>query len=163
MQDHVDKLLIQWQEHRPDLDCSPMGIIGRMYRAQRIMTDSINVVFKSYGLSQVEFDILASLRRAGEPLTPTQLYHTVMLSSGAMTARLDKLTDRGLIYRQPSDDDRRSCKVWLTDEGQALVDKAVTAHVANEHQMLTALDKDEQAQLAGLLRKWLLANESALK
>src|SRR5690606_20970560 len=107
MQDHVDKLLIQWQEHRPDLDCSPMGIIGRMYRAHRIMTDSINDVFKGYGLSQVEFDILASLRRAGEPLTPTQLYHTVVLSSGAMTARLDKLTDRGLIYRQPSDDDRR--------------------------------------------------------
>ncbi|QUJ70102.1 MarR family transcriptional regulator (plasmid) [Photobacterium sp. GJ3] len=163
MQDHVDKLLLQWQEHRPDLDCSPMGVIGRMYRGHKIMTEQINQVFKKFGLIQVEFDILASLRRSGEPLTPTQLYHTVMLTSGAMTTRLDKLEQRGFIYRQPSDNDRRSCTVSLTESGQALIDQAVTAHVANEHRMLAVLDKDEQTELANLLRKFLLAHESNLK
>ncbi|WP_394209396.1 MarR family winged helix-turn-helix transcriptional regulator [Enterovibrio calviensis] len=157
--DHVDTILAQWKAQRPDLDCSPMGVIGRVGRAKQLMTIRVDGVFKQFDLSNIEFDILASLRRAGEAVTPTELYQTLMLSSGAMSTRVDGLVKRGLIERQASEIDRRSCLVTLTTEGLVLIDKVVEAHVDNEREMLSSLDDNEQAQLAALLKKWLMANE----
>lgn len=157
--DHVDTIIAQWAEQRPDLDCSPMGVIGRLSRAKQLMTPRLDEVFKQHSLSSIEFDILASLRRAGGPVTPTELYQTLMLSSGAMSTRVDGLVKRGLVARHASETDRRSCLVRLTDEGKALIDKAVEQHFENERQMLSPLTQEEQGQLAGLLRKWLAANE----
>ncbi|EOD79412.1 Transcriptional regulator, MarR family [Grimontia indica] len=157
--DHVDTIIAQWATQRPDLDCSPMGVIGRLGRAKQIITPKLEDVFKENDLSSIEFDILASLRRAGEPVTPTDLYQTLMLSSGAMSTRVDGLVKRGLVIRQASETDRRSCLVTLTKEGQALIDKVVEQHIDNERHILEALTADEQKQLAGLLRKWLAANE----
>ncbi|KKD60004.1 MarR family transcriptional regulator [Grimontia sp. AD028] len=157
--DHVDTIIAQWATQRPDLDCSPMGVIGRLGRAKQIITPKLEDVFKQNDLSNIEFDILASLRRAGEPVTPTDLYQTLMLSSGAMSTRVDGLVKRGLVIRQASETDRRSCLVTLTEEGQALIDKVVEQHIDNERHILEALTADEQKQLAGLLRKWLAANE----
>ncbi|WP_281543615.1 MarR family transcriptional regulator [Grimontia sp. SpTr1] len=157
--DHVDTIIAQWATQRPDLDCSPMGVIGRLGRAKQIITPKLEDVFKQNDLSNIEFDILASLRRAGEPVTPTDLYQTLMLSSGAMSTRVDGLVKRGLVIRQASETDRRSCLVTLTEEGQALIDKVVEQHIENERHILEALTADEQKQLAGLLRKWLAANE----
>ncbi|MBV7300293.1 MarR family winged helix-turn-helix transcriptional regulator [Enterovibrio paralichthyis] len=157
--DHVDSILAQWKERRPDLDCSPMGVIGRLGRATQLITPRLEKAFKAYDLSNIEFDILASLRRAGVAVTPTDLYQTLMLSSGAMSTRLDGLVKRGLVERHASETDRRSCLVTLTEKGIAVIDEAVEAHVENERQILKALNEDEQAQLAALLRKWLAANE----
>lgn len=98
--DHVDMLLAQWARQRPDLDCSPMGVLGRVARMAAIAGREVSEELKTCGLLGSDFDILATLRRAGEPLTPTALYQAAMLSSGAMTARLDKLAERGLIERQ---------------------------------------------------------------
>jgi len=157
--DHVAQVLEQWQRQRPDLDCSPMGVVGRLARTARLLGDGINAGFKEFGLTPTEFDILATLKRSGEPLTPTELYQTLMLSSGAMSIRLEALVKRGLVERVPSSEDRRSNRVSLTEAGERLIDDAVTAHVANEAALLQPLDEQEQAQLARLLQKWLLGHE----
>lgn len=111
------------------------------------------------GLQPVEFDILATLRRNREEIMPTCLYQTLMLSSGAMSVRLDKLVKRGLIYRKPHEHDRRSCKVGLTDTGLTLIDRTMTAHVENEHRLLVPLDVAQRQQLTAFLRLWLQVNE----
>lgn len=157
--DHVDALLAQWARERPDLDCWPMAIFGRVARMAALAGRDIDEGIKEQGLASGEFDVLATLRRAGEPLTPTALYQSTMLTSGAMTARLDKLERQGWIARQPSPCDRRSLLVALTDEGRAVIDKAVAAHVHNEWRLLDPLSETEQRQLADLLRRWLRAYE----
>ncbi|ENY71329.1 HTH-type transcriptional regulator pecS [Aeromonas diversa CDC 2478-85] len=158
--DHVDRLLVQWQHQRPDLDCSPMGVLGRLSRMSRIIDKRVNETFKNNALSAVEFDILATLRRFNEPMTPTGLYQTLMLSSGAMSTRIEQLVQRGLIERIASPEDRRSCCVVLTKEGKDLIDKAVEEHVINEKAILDPLTDEQREQLANLLRAWLLTNES---
>lgn len=160
--DHVDMILNQWHQAMPELDPSPMAVIGRMGRLDKLMTDELNQLFRQFGLNFGEFDVLATLRRSGEPyrLTPGQLLETLMLTSGAMTNRLDKLEQRQLIQRMPDPDDRRAVQVQLTEQGLELISKAVVAHVENEKRMLSALSADEQQQLAGLLKKLLLARDS---
>ncbi len=157
--DHVDQLLAQWARQRPDLDCTPMGVVGGVACRAAIAGREASETLQACGLLGSDFDILATLRRAGEPLTPTALYQSAMLSSGAMTARLDKLEQRGLIRREASPDARRSLLVCLTELGRELVDHAVEQHVANERRLLAPLTLAEQEQLAALLKRWLLENE----
>ncbi|CAG8999202.1 MAG: hypothetical protein CENE_01171 [Candidatus Celerinatantimonas neptuna] len=154
--DHIDRILQQWQQQRPDLDCSPMAVLGRLSRIQPSVQKQLNTVFSSFDLSTIEFDILATLRRSGKPLTPTELYQTLMLSSGAMSTRLEKLVKRGLLERLANAEDRRSCTIELTSKGLKLIDKALEAHIANEKIILKPLDQNEQIQLASLLRRWLI-------
>ncbi|GEM77474.1 MarR family winged helix-turn-helix transcriptional regulator [Vibrio sagamiensis] len=158
--DHVDRLLVQWHHQRPDLDCSPMAVVGRLSRMSRMFDSKINATFKKHSLSSVEFDILATLRRFNEPMTPTELYQTLMLSSGAMSTRIEKLVQRGFIERIASSEDRRSCRVVLTPEGSIHINKALEDHVVNEKKMLEPLSNEQCEQLSQLLRAWLLANES---
>jgi len=158
MTDSVDRILQQWSKARPDLDCSAMGVVGRVGRVSMLWGKQMDVVFEPQGLSRVEFDILATLRRSQVPLTPTELYQTLMLSSGAMSTRIEVLVQRGLIERMASEEDRRSCKVALTEQGKAVLDRALESHLANMDQMLSCLDGDEKTQLAGLLKKILLAS-----
>lgn len=148
--------MAQWQKERPDLDVRPMAVFGRLsYAAFVVARDKLNPLFAQFGLQHGEFDVLATLRRSGEPfaLTPTALYEATMVTSGAMTSRLDRLERAGLIARAPHPQDRRGVIVQLTDKGRILIDEAVTAHVANEHQLLSVLTHDEQDQLALLLEK----------
>jgi DNA-binding MarR family transcriptional regulator len=158
-QDQVDGFLHQWQTQRPELDCSPMAVIGRLARAEQLISSRFQPIFKAFELNAIEFDILATLRRASEPLTPTELYQTLMISSGAMSTRSESLVQRGFIARISSAQDRRSCKMALTVAGKALIDEAVEAHLANEEAILSPLSKEQQSQLANLLRIWLLENE----
>jgi len=158
--DHVDMVLHQWQTQRPDIDSAPMGVIGRLVRANRIIEKQLKKPYKNHDLSFIEFDILATMRRCNEPLTPTELYKVLMMSSGAMSTRIEHLVQRGLITRLASDEDRRSCKVVLTDAGFTLINKLVEEHVANEKEILTPLSIDEQNQLSSLLRRWLIDNEA---
>jgi DNA-binding MarR family transcriptional regulator len=101
--------------------------------------------------------VLLTLRRSGEPyrLSPTALAESVLISTGAMTNRLDKLEARGLISRERHPSDRRALEVVLTPEGRALVDEVVAGHVENEREMLSALSEREREQLTRLTRKLL--------
>lgn len=158
-QDQVDAILEQWFRERPDLDPSPMGVIGRISRASRYIDQFLQQNFAQFGLNGGEFDVLATLRRSGAPyqLTPTALFSSLMLSSGAMTNRLDRLENAGYIERQPHPNDRRGTLVTLTTQGLELIDSVVAAHIATEQKILTSLTPEEQQVLAGLLRKLLLS------
>jgi DNA-binding MarR family transcriptional regulator len=159
--DQIDRLLAQWLRERPDLDATPMGVIGRISRLARHLERRLKPVFERYDLDGGLFDVLATLRRAGAPhrLSPTELFNSVMLSSGAMTSRIDRLERAGLVVRTPDPDDRRGVLVQLTPQGRELVDRAVESHVANESRLIEALTSEERAELARLLRKLLLSFE----
>ncbi len=155
--DKVDLILSQWHSERPDIDPSPMAITGRLARVLGNINPKLQQVFGQYNLNPGEFDVLASLRRAGKPytLTPNQLLDALMLTSGAMTNRIDRLEHKGLVVRSPDPNDRRGVYVSLTETGLDLIDKAVTDHTDNLHQLLSGLTASEQADLAGLLKKLL--------
>lgn len=155
--DKVDAILEQWRSVRPDLDCSAMGVVGRLGQTNGIWKTKLDQVFDGFGLSCIEFDILATIRRNDREITPTELYQTLMLSSGAISTRIEQLVQRGLVQRVASEQDRRSCKVTLTEQGIELVDQALNAHVANVDGMLGVLTEQERKQLGQLLKKILLA------
>ena len=162
MQDKTDHQLNQWKEQKPGLDLDVMGLCARILRTNNYLTKEIWEHHKSMGLSKGDFDVLATLRRSGEPytLTPTELYKATLLTSGAMTNRLDRLEEANFIERVHSNEDRRSFLVKLSDQGFAKIEEAVEEHVENEHKLVAALSQEEQAQLSGLLRKWLMDFEA---
>jgi DNA-binding MarR family transcriptional regulator len=157
--DEIDRIVEQWNRERPDLDVSPTHTLQRITRLSILQATSFARVFAAYGISFGEYLVLATLRRAGPPyrMSPTRLFNAVILSSGAMTNRLDRLEALGLVGRQADPNDRRGRLVVLTDRGRQLVDTAVTDHLANEERLLGALAADEREHLAGLLRKLLLS------
>jgi len=159
--DPVDKILAQWHQERPDLDVSPMGLIGRTTRLASHLRKAIGKTFADYGLQPGEFDVMATLRRSGEPyqLSPTELFKSMMVSSGTMTNRVDRLEKAGLVERIPDERDRRATLIHLTPKGFSLIDEAVTAHVANEHKIISPLSSEERTVLMGLLSKLLLSFE----
>jgi DNA-binding MarR family transcriptional regulator len=156
--DSVDLILQQWQRERPDLDCSPMGIIGRITQLQREVHLAQRTTFARHDLDAPAFDVLAALRRAGPPyqLTPTDLMRTALVTSGAITQRLDRLEERGLITRTRSASDGRGVVVTLTDAGRAALDAALPDHLETERRLLAGLSDVEQGQLAELLRRFLV-------
>ncbi|MBD1925437.1 MarR family transcriptional regulator [Trichocoleus sp. FACHB-90] len=159
--DPVDKILAQWQRERSDLDVSPMGIIGRIGRLSKHLERSIQETVSDFSLNSGEFDVLATLLRSGQPyqLSPTELFNTLMISSGTMTHRIDRLEQADLVKRIPDPSDRRGTLVQLTDKGFNVIEKAIEAHVANGHRLLTVLEKTEREVLAQLLRKLLISFE----
>ncbi len=152
--DHVDEIVEQWKSQRPDLDTSGMAIIGRLSRLDKQIRPILDEVFARHGLESWEFDVLATLLRAGEPhqLTPGQLLESTMITSGAMTNRIDRLEQRGLINRAKSTSDRRQVLVTLTEAGRVIVDTAVSDHADNERRIVAALSTRQQEQLIALLR-----------
>lgn len=160
--DAVDAILAQWQRERPDLDASPMGPIGRIKRCAALLEQQLEASFEAFDLSLWEFDMLAALRRSGAPhrLSPTELFSTLMVTSGTMTHRLKRLETRGFIERVPNEQDARSMLVQLTPAGLALIDRAVPAHVENERRLLSALRADVLAQLDSHLSTLLLSLEN---
>ena len=160
--DAVDRILGQWQRERPDLDASPMGVIGRMARLAKHLDRSIQATVAEFGLNPGEFDVLATLRRSGCPyqLSPTDLFNALMVSSGTMTHRLDQLERAELVTRIPDLSDRRGTLIVLTNKGLTLIEQAVEAHVANAHTILSVLETSERESLMLLLRKLVLAFEA---
>jgi len=159
--DHVDRILAQWAEERPDLDTGPMGLLGRLTRLRAHLGREVETELAKHGLSSSSFDVIATLRRSGPPyrLCPGDLLATTMVTSGTMTNRLDQLEKAGLIERLANPEDRRGVIIALTDKGLAVVDKAATAHVANQHRLVEALSREEREDLDRLLAKFLAAFE----
>jgi DNA-binding MarR family transcriptional regulator len=157
--DVVDALVEQWRSQRPDLEpeLGAMATIGRLGRVMVHMTAAIEAVFAEHGLTTADFDVLAALRRAGEPFTmrPTDLSRLLMLSPAGMTNRLDRLDAAGLVQRSPDPDDRRSWAIALTGRGREIVDAAVADHVANEARLLEPLSATQRRALDSALRSLL--------
>jgi DNA-binding MarR family transcriptional regulator len=155
--DPVDAIIEQWARVRPELDTRAMEVFGRIFRLSRAMGDRMERAYRPYGITRGEFDVLATLRRSGEPytLSPRELSATLMLTTGGTTGRLDKLERAGLLRRSPDPHDRRGLRVTLTEEGLRLVDEAVDVGLAEESAALAALDAEQAGHLAGLLRKLL--------
>ncbi|MCB5179129.1 MarR family winged helix-turn-helix transcriptional regulator [Streptomyces antimicrobicus] len=153
--DAVDAIAAQWYAVRPELDTAPMAVFGRIYRIGRAMEERMERAYAPFGISRGEFDVIATLRRSGEPytLSPRQLSATLMLTTGGMTGRLDKLEKAGLLCRQPDPHDRRGLRVTLTEHGLDVVDAAVVAGLQVQREALAGLSDEESAALAGLLRK----------
>jgi len=160
--DAVDVILGQWHRERPDLDVGPMGPIGRINRCSALLQRRLDEAFAAFKLTHWEFDVLATLRRSGAPfrLAPTALFSALMVSSGTMTHRLKGLEARGLVRRLPHPDDARSLLVQLTPDGLALIDRAVEAHVENEHRILAAIKPAELAALDARLSRLLSVLEA---
>ncbi|MFE2284033.1 MarR family winged helix-turn-helix transcriptional regulator [Streptomyces sp. NPDC059443] len=153
--DAVDVITAQWFAVRPDLDTAPMAVFGRIHRIGKAIGDATERAFGRYGIGRGEFDVVATLRRSGAPytLSPRQLSATLMLTTGGMTGRLDKLEKAGLLCRNPDPHDRRGIQVTITDRGLAVVDQAVAAGLEVQRAALAGLDDTEVAALTGLLRK----------
>jgi DNA-binding MarR family transcriptional regulator len=162
-EDSVDMILQQWRHERPDFDVTPMGIIGRISRIERLIDEQMKAACSKFKLERWGFDVLASLRRAGKPyqLTPTQLYNSLLLTSGAMTNRIDRLETAGLVERLRDPADRRGILVSLTKDGLKLIDKAVAMHMEVETAMLSSFSSKDREKFAELLRTLLQDLEPA--
>ncbi|MHA1570420.1 MAG: MarR family winged helix-turn-helix transcriptional regulator [Alphaproteobacteria bacterium] len=148
-------ILAQWRRERPDIDPAPMAVCGEIWRAGERLRQGVLVNLADYGLDFAGFDVLLTLRRQGrgQTLSPSALAKEMMLSTSAMTNRLDRLEKRGLIVRKLDPDDRRGLKVALLDEGFALANEVVESHVKTEERMLSALTKAERKKIRTLLTK----------
>lgn len=154
-EDEVDRIIAAWTRVRPDLDVSPLAVLSRVSRLDRHLDLARRGAFARNQLEPWEFDVLAALRRAGEPhvLSPGALVTQTMVTSGTMTNRIDRLEARGLVERAPSPDDRRGVLVRLTDSGLERVDAAFSDLLAVEHKVLEALEPADEPAMADLLRR----------
>jgi DNA-binding MarR family transcriptional regulator len=159
--DHVARIQAEWARERPDVDVGPQGVIGRLHRLAGHLTEQLLVVYRRYGLGEGEFDVLATLRRAGPPFerAPGELAQFTMVTTGAMTKRIDRLERDGLVTRRRSTADGRGRVVALTKAGRELIDRAFTDHMANERRLLAELSDEEAGQLEKLLTTWLARYE----
>ena len=151
--DLIDLLISQWKHVRPDLDAKPMRISGRLLRLARAIEPRTEASLRPFDLSLWQFDVLATLRRHNRDLSPGELLTATMLTSGAMTHRLDRLENSGWIERRPDPDDRRGVKVHLTESGRELVDRAIEARFGEASLVESALKPNEADTLARLLSK----------
>lgn len=153
----MDRIVEQWGRQRPDLDVSPMEVFGRLSRAANLARARMARTFAEHGLDGPSFDMLATLRRSDPPhrLTPAELMRASMVTSGAISQRLDKLEARGLVTRARGGADARNVYVALTDEGHALIDAALPDHVATEERMLSSLSATQRKALETGLRALL--------
>lgn len=146
----VDRIVAAWERERPDVDVSPLHVLSRVSRLGELLADRRKTIFAAHVLRPYEFDVLAALRRAGEPyeLTPGQLLTETHVTSGTMTNRLDVLAERQMVSRRPDPQDRRVTRVQLTEAGRTRVDSALTELLAVEAQLLSQLSAADQHTLA---------------
>jgi DNA-binding MarR family transcriptional regulator len=156
--DAVDRVIAQWDAVRPDLDNSPIGVIGRVSRLSRLIDRRLGENFARFGIENWMYDVLATLRRSGEPyqLTAGDLVRQTMVTTGAITNRIDRLVERGFVERAGAED-RRKVIVRLTDRGRELVDEVVGDHLATEREILSTLSPRQQAEITILLRTLLVS------
>jgi len=154
MADAIDAIIEQWHRERPDVDIEPMGVLGRLVRLERVLEREYKKFFSEHGLEQWEFDVLTTLRRSGEPyeLMASALLKATMVTSGAITNRIDRMESKGLVERVRDLDDRRSVLIRLTPHGREVVDRLLSLNLAFAARMLEPLDTTQREQLANMLR-----------
>ena len=159
--DRVERILEQWRRERPDLELRPMGVIGRLKRIAHRLDHGMSRTFRDHGLNLSSFDVLATLRRAGEPyeLSPGDLLATSMVTSGTMTNRIDQLEEAGLVERRENPTDGRSVLIRLTADGLTVIADALSDHVATQTRLTSGLSDAELTRLDRLLRRFLIALE----
>ncbi|MET9068553.1 MarR family winged helix-turn-helix transcriptional regulator [Streptosporangium sandarakinum] len=157
MGDAVDAVMDAWRRERPDVDIWPVGVVGRIQRLARLLETEIQDFFRRYGLDNSEADVLTTLRRSGEPyeLTPGRLVKASMVTSGAITKRIDRMVAKNLVERVPDAVDRRTVRIRLTAHGRRTIDDLFALHIANEARLLQALGRDQADGLADALRTLL--------
>lgn len=153
--DHVGWVHSQWAREMPEVDLEGSRILGRARRITLVSREKIEAVFARHRLDTGEFDVLATLRRSGAPfaLRPTELYRAMMISSGGLTDRLDRLAAKGLVRRRESEEDKRSLLVELTAKGRACIEAAFREDMAVENELVAGLTAAERNELARLLEK----------
>jgi DNA-binding MarR family transcriptional regulator len=152
VRDDVDAIIEQWQAARPELDHTPIGVVGRLSRLARELEARLEPVYKEHGLEPGWHDVLATLRRSGQ-MRVTDLTTAMMIGSSGTTKRLDRLEKAGLVERAPDPNDRRGTLIDLTAGGRRLIDTLTPAHLDNERNLIASLTSEEQATLIELLRK----------
>src|SRR4051794_13429755 len=166
--DTVDEIVAQWRAERPDLDPDAKHITGRIVRLAWLFHSEFERTkgagFGKHGLRETDFGVLSALRRSGEPyeLTPTELARHRMITSGGMTAALDRLEAKGMIVRLPNPNDRRGSLVRLTEQGRELIDGSMVLHAQVEHLLVAPLDEQDAKELERLLRKLLIGTEARM-
>ena len=160
--DVVDELLADWARERPKLDVEAMAVVGRVIHLSSLLEVDANKVLAPHGLRYTDFDVLATLRRAGKPyeLKPMQLRRAVLITSGAMTACLDRLERKGLVRRLPDPDDRRGTLVRLTREGRTKIDVVAPARFAEATNAISMLKKAEIKATSDTLRAVIMELEN---
>ena len=159
MLDEVDAIVAAWHRERPDLDVAPLQVLSRISRLADVLGERRAEAFAEHGLQAHEFDVLTVLRRAGEPfeLTAGELSALTHVTSGTMTSRLDRLTQRKLVTRHADPSDGRLVRVRLTSSGRRRVDAAFEALLVSERELLARLGDGTRDALARALRELLLA------
>ncbi|MFI9406950.1 MarR family winged helix-turn-helix transcriptional regulator [Nocardia sp. NPDC052316] len=150
MTDSVAAAMDQWSRQRPDIDFWPIGVVGRLMRLSRMWDKEIKDFLAEHGLEPGEFDVLSTLRRSGAPyeLSAGTFLKTSLVTTGAITLRVDRMHDKGLVTRTRDENDRRSVKIRLTDHGLEVIDRVLPLHIANEARLLEALPPEVNDQLA---------------
>lgn len=163
VRDEVDQLVASWRQERPDLDVTPLQVLSRVSRLARHLDRARRAAFAEHDLEPWEFDVLTTLRRAGEPyeLSPGALLRATLVTSGTMTNRIDRLAAARLVRRRPDPEDRRGVLVSLTDAGRERVDAAFADLLRRERELLAGLAPADQHTLAGLLRTILAPFDAA--
>ena len=125
--DIIDTLIKEWKQERPELDASAMEVVGRILKLGKLLEKRVGSALKESGIYYTDLDVLATLRRSGKPfeLTPKELMKSVLITSGAMTALLDRLAKLNLIYRAPDPKDGRIKRAGLTKKGVKVIDQAI--------------------------------------
>ncbi|WP_067718125.1 MarR family winged helix-turn-helix transcriptional regulator [Nocardia yamanashiensis] len=154
MSDAVDQIRAAWSRIHPDVDCSYVEVTGRVTRIARIMDREFTEFFKGHGMEFWEFDLLSTLRRNGgkDGLTAGALNKALMVTSGAVTNRIDRMAAKGLVVRVADPSDRRAVRVQLTDAGRDLVDKLLPLHAANAERLLADFAGSDREAIVPLLR-----------
>ncbi len=157
-EDLIDRLLADWRKERPDLDCEPMSIVGRLIYLGTLLKSRAADTLQPYGISYTDLDLLATLRRMGHPYqkTPTELMETILLSSGAMTAALSRLEAQKYIKRGTHPRDGRVKTVSLTNKGLRLIDKTIEVRFGEAENAIQVLSAEEMKMLKPILRKLAL-------
>ena len=156
--DLIDQLIIDWNIERPDLDVEAMNVVGRIMKLGKILENRTSLALKENGIYYTDLDVLATLRRSGFPyqLSPKQLMQSVVISSGAMTALLNRLTKLELIYRAPDENDGRISLAALTEKGKEIIDDAIEKRFEEAKISIDILNKNEKNELSTLLKKILI-------
>lgn len=163
MTDEVDKIVAAWRRERPDLDVTPLEVLSRVSRLASVLDVRRAAAFAQHDLQAHEFDVLAALRRSGEPfeLTAGELCGLTHVTSGTMTSRLDNLTGRKFVSRHPDPTDGRLVQVRLTATGRRRIDATFAALLESEHELLGRLAESKRDAVVDGLRDLLRAANAA--